>query len=99
MTCSFEFIVSTIRDEVLMNRLELADVGVNPDAITTETKLMDESGLGLDSVDALDVLVAVQQIFKFEIKDIDRAFIEEKCATVGSVATYVDERVRAAELL
>ena len=97
MTYSFETIVSKIRNDILMDRLELGDVGIRAEDITPDSKLMDESGLGLDSVDALDVLVAVQQIFQIEIKEIDRAFIEEKCLTVGALANYVSERLSVAQ--
>ena len=82
-------IIFKIRKDILMDRLELGDLGVTLDSITPDSVLMDDSGLGLDSVDALDVLVAVQQIFGFTIETIDRAFIEDKCHTVRSLATYV----------
>ena len=94
MTYTFEDIVSKIRTDILMDRLELGDVGVTLDSITSESILMDESGLGLDSVDALDILVGVQQIFGFKIDAIDRTFIGEKCRTVRSLAEYVGSRLQ-----
>jgi acyl carrier protein len=93
MDFSLEDVISKIRQDILMDRLELGEVGITLEGITPDSMLMAENGLGLDSVDALDVLVAIQQIFGFKIENIDRAFIEQTCRTVMSLAEYVLDRL------
>jgi acyl carrier protein len=72
---------------VLVSELNLE--GVDPSGIADDTPLFGE-GLGLDSLDAVEIVVLVQKHFGFEIKD-----MEEAKAAFGSVATlaaYIEGR-------
>lgn len=93
MEHSLPNLIDTIRRDILMDRLELGELGITLESIAPDTLLMADAGLGLDSVDALDVLVAVQQIFGFKIETIDRAFIEAQCRSVRTLADYVASRL------
>ena len=50
-------------------------------------------GLGLDSLAALEVAVAVQQRFGFKIEKLDRDFFETNCSTVSALTRYVASRL------
>ena len=52
--------------QMLIERLKLE--GMTPDQIEDQAPLFGE-GLGLDSIDALEVVLAVEQIFKVKIED------------------------------
>lgn len=82
-----------IRD-ILLDGLDLAELGYDRSQISGQTPLFDEEeGLGLDSLAALEVAVAVQQKFGFKIETLDRAFFATNCVTVGTLARYVAGRL------
>ena len=87
-------IEDTIISDILLDGLDLADLGFERDKISGATPLFDEvDGLGLDSLAALEVAVAVQQKFGFKIEKLDRAFFEQNCSTVSALTRYVAGRL------
>lgn len=87
-------IEETIISDILLDGLDLADLGFERDQISGETPLFDEvNGLGLDSLAALEVAVAVQQTFGFKIETLDRAFFEGNCSTISALTRYVASRL------
>ncbi|MGI6856235.1 acyl carrier protein [Mesorhizobium sp. 1B3] len=93
-TTELASIQNVIIDDILLDGLDLADLGYEKDQISGATPLFDETnGLGLDSLAALEVAVAVQQKFGFKIETLDRAFFETNCVTVDTLARYVAGRL------
>ena len=87
-------IQNIIIDDILLDGLDLADLGYEKDQISGATPLFDEvEGLGLDSLAALEVAVAVQQKFGFKIETLDRTFFETNCVTVDTLARYIAGRL------
>jgi len=74
--------------EIIVESLNLE--GMTPEMIEDDTLLWGE-GLGLDSVDALELVVALEKEygFKIENEEID----QEALATVTSLAHFVEELV------
>jgi acyl carrier protein len=75
--------------EILVERLNLA---VEPADIADDAPLftaIDEGGLGLDSVDALELAVAMNGEFDVEIGDEDMGIFE----SVARMAAFVEERL------
>ena len=70
-----EFIINTLR-------LELT-----PNEIGDNTPLFGESGLGLDSIDALELIVNLEK--KFHIKITDNIQGEKVLSSVSSIAEYI----------
>ncbi|MCS5539321.1 MAG: acyl carrier protein [Roseibacillus sp.] len=60
-------------------------LGVNADQVTREAKLIED--LGADSLDAVELVMAVEEEFELEVPD-DQA---EKLIAVGDVIDYVDK--------
>lgn len=93
-TTELASIQNVIIDDILFDGLDLADLGYEKDQISGVTPLFDEAdGLGLDSLAALEVAVAIQQKFGFKIETLDRAFFETNCVTVDTLARYVAGRL------
>lgn len=90
-------VMDKIRRLVLV-RLEYEDTGLTADQIGDDHLLLDEAGLGLDSVEALDLLVGIEKAYGIDIAEIDKALIETRCRSVRSLAGFVLESVGAARL-
>jgi acyl carrier protein len=79
----------TISKTILFEGLELDGLGVKLEDLEWETMLLSEDGLALDSVDALEIIVAVQKIFDLSIPNLDTDFFETNLNTVGTLVEYV----------
>lgn len=72
-------VINTIVEALNLNHLDKG-------TIRPETPLVHE-GLGLDSVDVLEVIVAIEQRFKVKVPDAQTA--KKNFATIGSIADFV----------
>lgn len=75
---------------ILLDRLELADTGLTAQQITDDHLLLDRAGLGLDSVEALDLIVGCEKRFGLKVGEINKAFIEGVCHSVRTLADYIE---------
>ena len=78
--------------QILVETLKLE--GMAPEAIGDEMPLWGEGGLGLDSVDALELMVVLEQEYGVRIEDEEIG--QETLANVLSLEALV-ERLRAGE--
>ncbi len=72
--------------EMLVTGLSLDDV--TPDEIKDDEPLFGE-GLGLDSLDAVEIVVLLQRNFNLEVKDMDQG--REIFQSVNTLADYVSK--------
>jgi len=75
----------------LVEQLSLEDV--NPEEITDELPLFGE-GLGLDSLDAVEIIVLLQRNFGVEVKDAQES--REIFQSVNTLAEYIYKQKTAA---
>ena len=68
--------------DILVEQLEC-----DPEDITMESLLVDD--LGADSLDAIDIVMSVEDTFKVEVPD----EIIEKIETVGDIVNYIDDHI------
>jgi len=68
--------------EILSNQFE-----VDENEITSDTALVDD--LGADSMDSLEITMAIEEEFDIEIPDEDA----EELRTVGDIVNYLEARV------
>lgn len=68
--------------EILVEQLEC-----NAADITMESLLVDD--LGADSLDAIDIVMSVEDEFKVEVPD----EIIEKIETVGDIVNYIEDHI------
>lgn len=85
-------IADHIRRKVIYEGLELEEIGIDLADITDDVRLFDEDGLNLDSIDALEILAGVQREFALSLPNVDQAFMDEHCATVGRLASMVADK-------
>jgi acyl carrier protein len=88
-------ILDYLINSLLLDRLELADEGYGPTDFSEDTALLGDEGVGLDSVDALDLLVGVELKYQLKPIDIDSGFIADHCASIARVIDMVQARIAA----
>jgi len=72
----------------LIDDLHLEDV--NPEDIDDQAPLFGDEGLGLDSLDAVELVVVVQKRFGVLVKDMEEA--KEAFASVNSLTEFIVSR-------
>ncbi len=72
--------------ELLVTRLKLK-LGV--EELGEDTQLFGSEGLGLDSIDVLELVVGIKKEFGVEIMDQETA--EKVFTTVGEIAKYIEK--------
>ncbi len=82
-------IIDHIKQDLLLDRLEFSDVGLSFEDISDDHLLLDDAGLGLDSVEVFDLLIGVEKAYDFQIKTIDETLIQTACHSVRSLATFI----------
>jgi len=70
--------------EERVKRIVIDQLGVEEAQVTTEAKCVED--LGADSLDTVELVMALEEEFKLEIPD-DEA---EKISTVGQAVEYID---------
>ena len=70
-----------------VKKVIMEQLGVSDSAITLEASFIDD--LGADSLDIVELIMALEEEFDTEIPDADA----EKIVTVGDVVDYIKEHV------
>lgn len=82
---------------MLVQELQLEDIA--PETIPDDAPLFgdpqnpEQEGLGLDSLDAVEVVVIVQKHFQVEIKDMQEG--QKALQSISSLAQFIEERREA----
>lgn len=74
---------------LLVSRLKLS---IGEDMIENNTTLFGPGGLGLDSIDVLELVVGIKKEFGVDVTDRETA--EKIFTSVGAIVGYIDEQTR-----
>jgi acyl carrier protein len=79
------------RDEISakVKNIIVEQLGVNAEEVKDEASFIDD--LGADSLDTVELVMALEEEFNAEIPDEDA----EKLRTVGDAINYIDQKVSA----
>lgn len=80
-----------IKEKVLIERLELEDIEVD-DIVDTDPLFGD--GLGLDSVEALDVVAGIKEEFNIELPKMEQGETHKHFHSVESIAEFVQSLIQ-----
>jgi len=70
-----------------VKEIVVEQLGVNPEDLSMQSSLIDD--LGADSLDIVELIMALEEEFNLEISDEDA----EKINTMGDVVDYIKNRV------
>ena len=87
MQYTLEEIKNILKEEVLINRLELDDVEASD--ISDDENLYDEVGLALDSVEALDIITGISEIFQVDTNSLTQEEINNNFKSVNDIASFI----------
>lgn len=88
-------VIDYIKRWLLLVRLELEDKGFRPEQISDNELLLDDSGLKLDSLEALDLVVGLEQKYGTLFDIPDEASLRAYCHSVSSLAGLVVNRLNS----
>jgi acyl carrier protein len=71
--------------EAKVKEIIVEQLGVNADQVTREAKMIED--LGADSLDAVELVMAIEEEFEIEVPDEDA----EKLANVGDIIDHVEK--------
>jgi acyl carrier protein len=77
--------------ELIVNRMNLR---IDPSTIADNAPIfgMDENSLGLDSIDALDLVVGIYEQFDVEVQDSDMHIFE----SVATIDAFIEKKLAVA---
>jgi acyl carrier protein len=73
--------------EERVKKIVVEQLGVEESQVTTEASFVDD--LGADSLDTVELVMALEEEFKLEIPDEEA----EKISTVGQAVKYIEEHL------
>ena len=73
--------------ELMITRLKLK---ITPDQMGEDTQLFGPDGLGLDSIDVLELVVGIKKEFGVEIAD--RQTAEKVFTSLGAIVRFIEEK-------
>ena len=71
--------------EAKVKEIIVEQLGVNADQVTREAKMIED--LGADSLDAVELVMAIEEEFGIEVPDEEA----EKLTSVGEITDYVEK--------
>jgi acyl carrier protein len=85
-----EEIKNIIKEKILVERLELDDITAEE---INDNEALFGDGLGLDSVEALDVISGVEEEFDIKMQGMEEEEIRQTFSSVETLSAYIHEKL------
>lgn len=89
-----EELKAIIKQKLIIERLKLEDI--TADEIEDHMQLFEE-GLGLDSVEAFEMIVGMEQIFGVKVEDVPVEELKEHMYSVHNLAQFLEAELNKIE--
>ena len=89
MEYSRDEIKEILKKKVIIERLELEEV--TPSDIADDENLFDKNGLALDSVEALDIVTGISEVFEIDTSKISQEDLNKGFHTINQITDYIVE--------
>jgi acyl carrier protein len=87
-------ILEKVKKELIYNRLKLEDIGINLEEVTDNVSLFGTEGLGLSSVDVLELMMGIQKEYGVKIEKINEELAKKYFATPNTITDYIMTLIR-----
>lgn len=84
-------LTTEIKEELIIRRLRLEDI--EPEEIDDQEPLFGD-GLGLDSVEAFEIIVGLEQMYGIKVQDIPADELREHLYSVDTIARFIQEEAK-----
>lgn len=85
-----EQILSFIKEDVIIGDLEVVDCLSEID----DNDMLIEGGLGLDSIETLELVVSIEKKYGLKFKDYPNEVIKEKMVSLNALSAFIYEEVQ-----
>lgn len=85
-----EQILSFIKEDVIIGDLEVVDCLSEID----DNDMLIEGGLGLDSIETLELVVSIEKKYGLKFKDYPSEVIKEKMVSLNALSAFIYEEVQ-----
>jgi acyl carrier protein len=87
-------ILEKVKKELIYNRLKLEDIGINLEEVTDNVSLFGTEGLGLSSVDVLELMMGIQKEYGVKIEKINEEVAKKYFSTPNTITDYIMTLIR-----
>lgn len=82
-------IAKIVKEKILYEGLNLVNLDLTLEDLHDDRVLFGPNGIGIDSVDSLEILMGIKKNFKLEIPNANAEFFENNFNTVGGIINYL----------
>lgn len=87
-------ILEKVKKELIYNRLKLEDMGISLEEVTDDSSLFGSEGLGLSSVDVLELMMGIQKEYGVKIEKMNEEVVKKYFSTPNTITDYIMTLIR-----
>lgn len=84
-----------VKEKILYQGLNLVNLDIELKDLEDSRTLFGPQGIGIDSIDSLEILMGIKKHFNLEIPNANVEFFETYFNSVGGIIDYVEEKLNA----
>lgn len=87
-------ILEKVKKELIYNRLKLEDMGITLEEVKDDVSLFGSEGLGLSSVDVLELMMGIQKEYGVKIEKMNEGVVKKYFSTPSTITDYIITLIR-----